>query len=308
MPAPWTLSDADALAAVQADERALLRENAEEVGLPWDGTPAVERVEFELPSGRRISALRWGEGEPEIAFLHGGAQNAHTWDTVALALGRPLVALDLPGHGRSDWRDDGDYAGPSLALDVAPALEALAPRAALLVGMSLGGLTAICVAAAEPRLAARLAIIDVTPGTNREKAKAVVDFVSGPENFESFEAILERTVAHHPTRSRASLRRGVLHNAKPLADGRWTWRYDLVRRGSGGRVDFSAIWDAVSSLAMPVMLVRGGLSTVVSDEDEAEWLRRQPGSRIEAVSGAGHSIQGDRPLELARLLGDFTAE
>ena len=99
MPEPWTLSDADALAAVQADERALLRENAEEVGLAWDGTPAVERVEFGLPSGRRISALRWGAGEPEIALLHGGAQNAHTWDTTALA--PELLLRHLSRSGRA---------------------------------------------------------------------------------------------------------------------------------------------------------------------------------------------------------------
>ena len=45
---------------------------------------------------------RVGEAPPELVLLHGGAQNAHTWDTVALALRRPLVAIDLPGHGHSD--------------------------------------------------------------------------------------------------------------------------------------------------------------------------------------------------------------
>ncbi len=56
-----------------------------------------------------LSALRWGTAEPELVFLHGGAQNAHTWDTVALALNRPLLAIDLPGHGHSDWRSDHSY-------------------------------------------------------------------------------------------------------------------------------------------------------------------------------------------------------
>src|SRR5437773_2724204 len=103
------------------EEFALLRENAEEAGLPWAGPPAVERRSIELPDGRGLSGLAWGTGDPELVLLHGGAQNAHTWDTVALALGRPLVAVDLPGHGRSDWRDDHEYSPPTMADDVAAA-------------------------------------------------------------------------------------------------------------------------------------------------------------------------------------------
>ena len=86
------------------DEFALLHENAAEWDIPFERPPVVSRATFALPSGQKLSYLRWGEGEPELVFLHGGAQNAHTWDTVLLALGRPAVAVDLPGHGHSDRR------------------------------------------------------------------------------------------------------------------------------------------------------------------------------------------------------------
>ena len=86
-------------------------------------------------------------------LIHGGAQNAHTWDTVALALGRPLLAPDLPGHGHSDSPAPGVGTAPSAnAADLAPVVERWAPDAALVVGMSLGGLTAIALAAARPDL------------------------------------------------------------------------------------------------------------------------------------------------------------
>src|SRR5450631_240275 len=91
------------------DEFALLKDNAEEAELPWLVTTEVTRRFVDVGGGRRVSGLRWGTGPVEAVFLHGGAQNAHTWDTVALALDRPLLALDLPGHGHSGWRDDGDY-------------------------------------------------------------------------------------------------------------------------------------------------------------------------------------------------------
>ncbi|HVF31655.1 MAG TPA: hypothetical protein VM933_01350, partial [Acidimicrobiales bacterium] len=84
------------------DEFSYFSENAEEFGLPYDGPPAVRREAVELGDGRRLSALVWGTSAPELVLLHGGGQNAHTWDTVALALDRPLVAIDLPGHGHSD--------------------------------------------------------------------------------------------------------------------------------------------------------------------------------------------------------------
>src|SRR5882757_556734 len=128
------------------DEFGFFAENAAEFGLPYDGPPVVRRESVEVRPGCRLSALVWGSGPPEIVLLHGGGQNAHTWDTVALALDRPLVAVDLPGHGHSDWRADHDYRPAALAADLALALAVVAPTATLVAGMSLGGLAALALA------------------------------------------------------------------------------------------------------------------------------------------------------------------
>jgi pimeloyl-ACP methyl ester carboxylesterase len=88
---------------IDYDEFGMLADNAAEVGLTFVA-PSVRRTAVTAGSGLELSALVWGDGEPELVLLHGGAQNAHTWDTVALILDRPLVALDLPGHGHSAWR------------------------------------------------------------------------------------------------------------------------------------------------------------------------------------------------------------
>lgn len=286
----------------------MLPDNAAEAGLPWDGPPRVERVAVPLDDGRHLSALRWGERDVEVVFLHGGGQNAHTWDTVVLALGVPALAVDLPGHGHSDWRDDHAYEPRSMADDVAVAVRALAPAAALVVGMSLGGLTATCLASRHPELVRKLAVVDVTPGTDHVKAEPVVAFMSGPETFASFDEILERTVRFNPQRSVSSLRRGVLHNAKENPDGTWTWRWDPVRnwkRDGGGAPDFRSLWDDVEAVRVPMLLVRGGASQVVGDEDVEELRRRRPGVEVVVVDGAGHSVQGDRPVELAAVLRRF---
>jgi len=294
------------------DELGLFHENAAEAGLPYPGPPVVERIWFDAPSGHRLSALAWGGTAPEVVLLHGGAQNAHTWDTVALALDRPLLAVDLPGHGHSDWRSDHAYRPQLMAGDIAALIERHAPGGVdLLVGMSLGGLTALTVAADQPALARQLALVDITPGVNQEKAKEIIDFVGGPEEFESFDVLLERTILFNPTRSESSLRRGVLHNARPLdptdPDGPWRWRYDLP---VGDRLEaldhrFADLWDAVDALTMPVTLFQGDRSPVVDDADVAELLRRQPSARHVVVDDAGHSIQGDQPVRLAALLAEL---
>ena len=201
------------------DEFALLPENAEQIGATGP-LPQVGRVE----SGA-ISALKWGAGDPKIVFLHGGGQNAHTWDTVVPGLGLPALAVDLPGHGRSAWREDGDYGPKQSAETLRPVLREWAPQPLLMVGMSLGGLTALRLAATEPDLVPELALVDVTPSAperHEQMTKAqlgAVALVQGERTFPSFAAMLDVTVAAAPHRDRKSLRRGVFHNSKRLDDG-----------------------------------------------------------------------------------------
>jgi pimeloyl-ACP methyl ester carboxylesterase len=289
------------------DEFGLFDQNAEEMGLTLDSPPQVRRTSVEVEPGRSISALVWGTSEPELVLLHGGAQNAHTWDSVAIALGRPLLAIDLPGHGHSDGGRGGSRAVEDLASDVAIAIAALAPDSAALVGMSLGGLTSMAIVDHHPELVRSHVLVDITPGVTGAKSRAVTDFIAGPESFESFDEILARTIEFNPGRSAQSLRRGVLHNSVQLDDGRWVWRWARFRTDGPTTVpDFAGLWDSIGRATAPLMLVRGMRpSSVVDDEDEKELRRRRPDVRVERVEGAGHSVQGDAPLELASLLADF---
>ncbi len=295
------------------NEFAYFADNASEFAIPWSGPPVVRRVSAPLKDGRSLSALVWGSGDPEMVFLHGGAQNAHTWDTVALATRRPMVAIDLPGHGHSDVGADGSIRPASNAADVAEAIRRLAPDAGVVVGMSLGGLTALSLLAQYPELVRRLVLVDITPGVTSTKAKGIADFVNGPATFTSFDELLARTIEFNPQRTVSSLRRGILHNAAQQPDGSWVWRYRRFAMGgpdgAEGRTDeHDALWKVLDTRRAPVLLARGMRSgSVVDDLDEAELLRRDPSARVVRFANSGHSIQGDEPVELAHAIAGFVA-
>jgi esterase len=161
-----------------------------------------------------------------------------------------------------------------------------------------------------------MVLIDITPGVNQEKTKQITDFVNGPATFPSFDELLARTIEFNPTRSVSSLRRGILHNALQLDDGSWVWRYRRPdapplpevegEKGVMQRPSTESLWDAIGAFGKPLLFVRGmRKQSVVSDDDEAELLTRAPQTRVEHIEEAGHSVQGDTPIELAALIGDF---
>jgi pimeloyl-ACP methyl ester carboxylesterase len=305
----------DTLGSDDYDEFALLYQNAAEWGIPFDRPPVVARLSFELDSGQGLSYLRWGEGEPQLVFLHGGAQNAHTWDTVLLALGQPSVAVDLPGHSHSDRRADRNYGPWEDAEAVAALMADVASRARCVIGMSLGGATTIRLAARQPQLCRRAVLVDVTPQINDPSRnlttaeRGTVSLIADPPMYDTFEEMADAAVALSPLRAASGVRRGVRHNATRLEDGRWTWRYDLFGpepgEGASRWVDFTPLWEDVSAIAVPVLFVRGALSPFVRDGDIEEMRRRQPSLEIAVVDDAGHAVQSDRPLELASLISRF---
>lgn len=295
------------------DELALVAEGAAELGLDWDGTRTIERRELRVRDDQSMSVLVWGPGEPEAVFLHGGGQNAHTWDSVLAALHRPAIAIDLLGHGRSDRRRDRDY-GPWRNADVvADVVEQLAPRADVVVGMSLGGATTIRLAATRPDLVRRAVVVDVTPQVNdpartlTREQKGSVALISDPPTYESFDAMVKAAASTTPTRSIGAVRRGVRHNARRTAEGTWTWRYDLP--GGEGPApdwrDFTPLWDDVAAITVPTLLVLGADSVLVRPDDVAQFRSRLPSVEVVTVEGAGHAVQSDQPLRLVEVLARF---
>ena len=298
-----------AIDLVPYDEFGYFAENASEFGIPFELPPVVRREAVVLPDGRELSALVWGTSEPEVVFIHGGAQNAHTWDTVLLSLGRPGIAIDLPGHGHSGPPASAATNVRRNAVDVMEVIDELAPLAPMLVGMSLGGLTSFALINEHPDHFDSVLIVDITPGVQREKADHIAAFVNGPTSFDSFDDLLARTKKFNPTRSESSLRRGILHNAEQRNDGSWVWRhakhrvFDDVGEPVPETRDYAALWSGIEEHRGRLLLARGLRdSSVVTNEEVAQLRELRPDVIVENFADAGHSIQGDMPVELAALI------
>jgi pimeloyl-ACP methyl ester carboxylesterase len=288
------------------DELGDLAAEAAEFGLPTDDLPAVARRSLDLADGATLSALVWGDASPQVALLHGGGLNAHTWNATIMAGGWSALALDLPGHGDSSWHADVDYGPERLAGPVVAALETWAPSTDVLVGQSLGGLAAIAVAAARPDLVRRLVVIDVSPGLVVGGGNQVRDFLAGPTDFASRDEIVERALSFGFGPTRAAVERGVLRNTRVRDDGRVVFKHHLANLDGApafATPDFSTLWPAYESIAAPVLLVRGERG-FLSDELEAELVRRARDGRSITIA-SGHNVQEEAPVALADAISAF---
>lgn len=285
------------------DEFSLLGEEAEAFGITVVSPPVVSRTSVTVADGTTLSALVWGTGRPQLMLLHGGGLNAHTWDSTLLELGVPAVAIDLPGHGDSDWRDDADYSPTTNAVAVTEVFDALAIGPQVLVGQSLGGLTAIAVAASRPDRVSALVIIDVSPGLVTTGGNPVRAFLAGADSFESRDAIVDRALAFGIGPNRRAVERGVLLNTRDRDDGRVIFKHHLAQLSDESRTfdtDFTVMWPTLESVTAPIVLVRGRRG-FLSDDVVAEFAARVPSARIVTVD-SGHNVQEDIPVELAALL------
>jgi pimeloyl-ACP methyl ester carboxylesterase len=244
-------------------------------------------------------------GDPDawpVLFLHGGGQTRYAWgrtaETVAEA-GWRTVALDLRGHGESDWAPNGDYSFTSFCADTVAVADALG-RPPVLVGASLGGMSAMLAEGTSDRtVSSGLVLVDITPNSNPKGIERIQRFMqSGLDGFDTLEQAADAIAAYTPNRERRVNPTG-LKKVLRERDGRWYWHWDpeFIGRGRTEVVAdrLAGLLDvAMSNIHVPTLLVRGLLSDVVTQEGADELVARIPGATVVGVEGAAHMIAGDR--------------
>lgn len=258
---------------------------------------------FGMADGVELVAEAWGDSTARPALLlHGGGQTRHAWKRTASVLahhGYYAVSVDQRGHGDSGWSKDGNYSIDVFASD-ARQLTASFTRKPVLIGASLGGIASLLAAGeVDESIASGVVLVDVTPRVDSAGVDRVHNFMSAhiDDGFANLEDAAEAIATYLPHRPRPKSLEGLRKNLRLDADGRFRWHYDpAFIRGMSRQPHGSyeaRLTTAAQNLGVPVLLVRGGLSELVSEEIAREFVRQIPNSRYVDVAGAAHMVAGD---------------
>ena len=277
------------------------------------GTP-VPMHKWPGADGLQIAGDAWGPRDGRLALLlHGGGQTRHAWKGAGETLGRAgyrAVAYDARGHGDSDWAPDGDYEVDRMVDDLVGVIEALGGEAPILVGASMGGGTCL-LAVGEARLdAAALVLVDVAPRIEPEGSRKIQEFMNQkPDGFDSLEEVAEAIANYQPHRPRPRTLDGLAKNVRLGPNGKYVWHWDPARRRSRvGIVAYRArLSECADRLSLPTLLVRGGLSDVLSEEGAQSFLAQCAHAEYVNVANAAHMVAGDRNDIFAASVIEFLA-
>lgn len=256
----------------------------------WDGHGGV-----------KIAGDSWGNPDgPLVLLQHGGGQTRHAWKGAGETLGAAgyqAVAFDARGHGDSDWAPDGTYGQDPMVEDLNCVIAALGGKRPVLVGASMGGGVSL-VALGEGQVdGAALVLVDIAPRIETEGAQKIQEFMGQkPDGFESLDEVAEAIANYQPHRARPRNLDGLAKNVRLGDDGKYHWHWDPAFRV--GRRDLDArrvrLEACASNLTLPALLVRGGLSDVLSEEGAQSFLGMCPHAEYVNVTDAAHMVAGDR--------------
>jgi pimeloyl-ACP methyl ester carboxylesterase len=268
--------------------------------------PASHR--FRTPDGLELHYLDWPGRGDTLVLLHGGALTAHTWDLVALALEgeHRVVALDLRGHGLSDWSER--YSIPDSVRDVEALVTELGVERVHLAGMSLGGNVAAHYAASPRTRALSLTLVDVGPWVDFRATQGMREFMSQPIAELSLDELVDRACAVSTSGGgRDKILYRYVHMTHRLPDGSLAWRNDRRRPHDYAHIlaKLEELPELAKSMALPVRIVRGGRSRVLTDEKVARFAACFPNGSWVLIPEAGHNVQEDAPKALASELREF---
>ena len=251
--------------------------------------------------GITLAGDEWGDPRgPLVILQHGGGQTRHAWKNVGIKLasaGFRAIAFDARGHGDSDWAPDGRYGQDAMIEDLVSLVGALGNPRPALVGASMGGGTSL-VAVGEDRVdATALVMVDIAPRVEPDGVARIKAFMNQkPEGFDTLEEVADAIASYQPHRERPGSLAGLAKNLRLGDDRKYRWHWDprFLQRVTDSRKRLQRFEACAARLRLPVLLVRGGLSDVLTEEGAREFLALCPHAEYVSVGSAGHMIAGDR--------------
>jgi pimeloyl-ACP methyl ester carboxylesterase len=287
---------------------------------PRHDVPRGGRSGFVRVADRQVHYLEWGHrGLPPVVCLHGGGQTAYMFEELGAALADRyhVLAPDMPQHGDSDPLPEGtEFGRQALAASMPAVLEEFGFTRAAFVGASLGGITTMTLAATDPELVGAIALIDIGHRVEVEGARRIVEFMTAHESFASLEEAAAEIASYLPHRKEVRPD-SLTRNLRQRRDGRWVWKHGLGRMWrdrSGTTIDvdpsllMAGLTEDAAGIRVPVLVLRGAHSDVLSDEGAREVAALIPDARLATVQAAGHLAAGDNPESTVGLIMAFLAE
>jgi pimeloyl-ACP methyl ester carboxylesterase len=270
---------------------------------------SARTVELRGAEGNILVADRFGSGARSALLLHGGGQTRHAWDATGVRLaerGLNAWSMDQRGHGDSAWVESGAYDFTDFARDVVSVSDLIVSETGvrpIAIGASLGGIAALLAEGRlQPGTLSALVLVDVTPRMDPSGVDRIISFMAERmhEGFASVEEAADAIASYLPHRRRPSNLDGLSKNLRLHEDGRYRWHWDPRfidgRHGAEARpqdVEAQLVASA-AALRLPVLLVRGARSELVTDAHVEEFLSLVPQAEYADVKGAGHMVAGDR--------------
>ena len=258
---------------------------------------------FKNFEGNDIAGSIYGaESDPLVIFLHGGGQTRFAWDNAAENISKKgfhVITYDLRGHGDSFWSETGDYKIHDHKKDLISIIKHY-DKPANLVGASLGGMTSLSLAG-DPdysTLCKSLTMVDIGIYPNQDGSDRIVEFMRSAQNgFSSLEEASDYISDFLPHREKPKDLSG-LHKNLRKKDDRFYWHWDPKflqgRQGQDIKEYFGHLEKAANFLNIPTLLIRGGLSDVLTEEDKDYFLKVVSHAEFEEISNAAHMVAGDK--------------
>ena len=263
-------------------------------------------------NGLSLHYLDWGNsGKPTLVMIHGLRGHAHSWDDVSASLCQDfhVLSLDQRGRGDTDWAKDGDYGTDAYVADLAGFCEALGLSSFILCGHSMGGRNAMTFGSRYPEKLEKLIVVDMGPDINREGGQRISrEIVNVPEEFDSFEAVVEYMTKQNRFASDAVIRRRLTYATKLLSNGMIGWKYDLAireERRKGTVAPSQDLWPEIPKITCPTLIVRGMETDILTPETAQRMVEVMPNAQITEIPQAGHMVFEDNPSDFNTAVGAF---
>lgn len=260
-------------------------------------------------NGVKLHYLDYGfEDRRPMLCVHGAAAHAHWFDFVASAFTptHHVRALDLRGHGDSEWAPMHTYDFKHFAADLNAVVEALDLRDFDLIGHSMGGMVSLVYASTYPGRLGRLIIVDTIMLMPMERINAMRAFgLTSPSSYETRDELVARYRLNPPETHIAPaeiIRHEAIHSGRQGPDGRWQHKADRRVYANTAQIEGMPMWDRIK---VPALVVRGERSTRFSPEEMRRIRERAPQVRMAEVSASNHHIMLDNPDEFSAVVQDF---